>query len=326
LGISAAEHLEVHALGDLVPLSFTFHTLTDTDLVSFCAGTDGAIDLEARLTRYLESGMVRPEWCWLAFNSAGMIAARHYWWSRPGSDSPFGVDHVSAEVHSAAVELLVHARDELAVNEAFCEVTAPIELGDDPSQVRADLVSVLGDSGFDFEVARVTVEWTTGSVTPSEADRLTFRPARSLDERQLVGLFQSVGDRSLDHAMVADRARIGADQEARERLANVRSYPSHPDWFVVAFDGREEPVGYVVPAFAGDVPIIAEIGVAVAHRGHGYVSELLSWATRCLVASGATRIVADTDRANTPMRAAFTRGGYREFRLRDDYLWERLEK
>jgi RimJ/RimL family protein N-acetyltransferase len=74
------------------------------------------------------------------------------------------------------------------------------------------------------------------------------------------------------------------------------------------------------------VPIIAEIGVAVAHRGHGYVSELLSWATRCLVASGATRIVADTDRANTPMRAAFTRGGYREFRLRDDYLWERLEK
>ncbi|MGO8877631.1 MAG: hypothetical protein ACLQNG_17945 [Acidimicrobiales bacterium] len=38
---------------------------------------------------------------------------------------------------------------------------------------------------------------------------------------------------------------------------------------------------------------------------------------------GADRIVADADRANTPMRAAFRRAGYREFRGRDDYLWRR---
>lgn len=300
-----------------------FQTLPEADIASFCAGTDDPPGLQDRLTRYLQSGMVRPEWCWLARDPAGHILARHYWWGRVGSTQPFGLDHVSAEDHDAAIALIVHARDRLDVDEALCEVTAPIDHGDDPSQVHAGLAAVLQDSGFGFEVARVTVEWTVGTSISPDPGRLVLRPAYSLDDSLLVSPFRAVADGSLDHGMVADRARLGAAQEASERLASVRSYPGQPDWFAVAFDGHDQTVGYVVPGLAGAAPIIGEIGVAAPHRGHGYVKDLLSWATRRLTAYGATRIVADTDRANTPMRAAFMRGGYREFRWRDDYQWRR---
>jgi RimJ/RimL family protein N-acetyltransferase len=94
-----------------------------------------------------------------------------------------------------------------------------------------------------------------------------------------------------------------------------------PDWFSVGFSAQGEAVGYVAPALADDFPVIAEIGVAAGHRGQGYVDDLLSWATELLAALGPGRIVADTDRANAPMRAAFQRAGYGEFRWRDDYEW-----
>ncbi|MGH9299653.1 MAG: GNAT family N-acetyltransferase, partial [Acidimicrobiales bacterium] len=74
---------------------------------------------------------------------------------------------------------------------------------------------------------------------------------------------------------------------------------------------------------ADGTPMVAEIGVVASQRGHRYVDDLLAWATQLLARWGAERIIADTDRANTPMRAAFKRSGYRELRWRDDYRWQR---
>jgi RimJ/RimL family protein N-acetyltransferase len=290
---------------------------------SFCANTENPTVLLARLTGFLESGIVRPEWCFAAIDPYGEIVARHFWWLRSGSTVPFGIDFVSSEDHTAAVALILHAREQLAVDVAFCQITMPTEIGDNPSHVLADLVAVLNDSKFSFEVARVTVEWTSDKTIPLEGDRLTYRPACDLDDVLLNALFQSVADSSLDNGMVAERARVGIEEEARERLRTVRSYPGEREWFTVAFDVHDSPVGYVVPAYAADIPIIGEIGVAQPHRGHGLVGDLLSWGTRRLAESGAHRIVADTDRANAPMRAAFAKGGYRESRWRDDYLWHR---
>lgn len=274
--------------------------------------------------RLLELGSVRPDWCWLALDAAGHVLARHYWWGRAGSPRPIGLNHVSSE-HAAAAELIIHARGHLDLEQAWCVITAAIEQGEDPSAVQAGLVALVLESGFRFEVARVTVEWTNGAALPPRSGRLVFRPARSLDDELLVALFAAVADDSLDHGMVADRARLGAQEEARRRLDTVRSYRGERDWFSVAFTAAGEPVGYTVPGLADDVPMVGEIGVAATHRGHRYVDDLLSFTTAVLAASGAEAIVGDTDRANTPMRAAFARAGYREFAWRDDYRWRRLE-
>jgi hypothetical protein len=235
------------------------------------------------------------------------------------------VDLLSAEDHDAAVALVVYARELLGVLQARSEITVPTHRGDDPSAIHGPLVAVLEEAGFQFQVARVTVEWRCSSTLRTDPHRLTFRPARDLGDDELLSLFVAVGAGSLDHGMVADRARLGPDGEARQRLEAVRSYAGEPEWFSVGFTAQGEPVGYVVPGLAGGVPIVGEIGVAIAHRGHGYVADLLAWATGVLRTFGAERIVADTDRANRPMRAAFRRADYREIRWRDDYAWRRAQ-
>lgn len=298
-------------------------TLADTGVTSFCAGIDDPTALRDQLATSLHAGSTRPEWCWLAQDPAGQVLARHYWWGQPNAIRPIGVELVSVEDLSAAGELLRHARAHLDVEDAWCCITAAVEEGDDPSVVQGNFVAVLKGCGFGFEVSRVRVEWVAGTETKPDSGRLDFRPARSLSDEVLVTLFSAVTDGSLDHGMSTDRVRRGAEGEARQRLERARSYRAESDWFQVAFTPAGDPVGYVVPGLANETPMVAEIGVAVSHRGNGYVDDLLSWATRLLASSGAERIIADTDRANVPMRAAFDRAGFREFRWRDDYQWNR---
>lgn len=296
-----------------------FKTLADIDTMAFCAGADDPAALRRQLDSSLQVGTTRAEWCWLALDLTGQILARHYWWGLPNAARPMGIELVSVEDHAAAVGLFRHAQDGLDVEDAWCCVTAPVEEGDDPSVARAPLVAVLAECRFGFEVSRVSIEWSAGTEIQPDSGRLVFRPARSLTDDVLVALFSAVADGSLDHGMITDRARHGAEGEARQRLARARSYRAEPDWFHVAFTPTGEPAGYVMPGLADETPMIAEVGVAASHRGNGYVDDLLAWATRLLATGGARRIIADTDRANAPMRAAFKRAGYREFRWRDDY-------
>ncbi len=149
-----------------------------------------------------------------------------------------------------------------------------------------------------------------------------MRPARGLPEADLVELFAAVSDGSLDHGMIGDREQRGRTGEAEHRLQAALRYAGEPDWFTVAVHPDGGLVGYVVPALVdGDRPVIAEIGVAAAYRGHGYSDDLLAHGTRVLADADAPQIRADTDLANTPMRAAFRRAGYVEFARRFDYSW-----
>src|SRR5207302_826906 len=73
-------------------------------------------------------------------------------------------------------------------------------------------------------------------------------------------------------------------------------YPSPRSWWQVATLPDGEPVGFVVPAHNGYNAIIAYLGVLPAHRGHGYVDEILAEGTRILAASGAPRVAVDRRR------------------------------
>ncbi len=300
-----------------------FRSMPPGGLAAFCGRSGNPAQLQEQLAVFLAAGSVLPGWCWTATAPGGAVLARHYWWGLPGSVKPIVVTSVSAEDPAAAAALLAHARDCLGVEEARCEVVVPRGQGDNPSEARADLVGLLTGAGFGLEVRRVRVEWTPAAGVPPAAGRLVMRPASEVAEDALVAMFRAVGDGSLDHGMNAGRARLGEAAEARTRLGFARSFPAGPDWFTVGFTSTGELAGYVAPGYAGTTPVVAEIGVAAAHRGHGYVNELLAHATRVLAGTGTSRIRADTDRANGPMRAAFARAGYQEFAWRDDYGWRR---
>jgi hypothetical protein len=238
---------------------------TRDEMSWFSRGIADREGVEDRLERYLRSGSVRPEWCFVAMTPGGRVLARHWWWASPGSSRPFGVDLVSAEERESAVALLRLARDRLELSDAVCELTAPVESREKASNASETLSSwgsILTASGFAFDVARVRVECAMELGVQSGRDRLAFRPARRFDDQLLTRLFEAVAHGSLDHGMVQDRARCGPEREAQERLAAARFYGSEPDWFTVGCTPDGVPVGYVIPVLIDEVAVVAEIGVA----------------------------------------------------------------
>jgi len=83
-----------------------------------------------------------------------------------------------------------------------------------------------------------------------------------------------------------------------------------------------EPAGFVIPAHNGYSPIIAYLAVVPAHRGHGYIADILAEGTRVLAAQDVPFIKAATDLGNVPMAAAFHRAGWRTTGHRIDMTWE----
>lgn len=58
-----------------------------------------------------------------------------------------------------------------------------------------------------------------------------------------------------------------------------------------------------------------------AHRGHGYVDEILAEGTRVLAALDVPRIRAATDLGNVPMAEAFARAGWVDFQRQITMTW-----
>jgi RimJ/RimL family protein N-acetyltransferase len=68
-------------------------------------------------------------------------------------------------------------------------------------------------------------------------------------------------------------------------------------------------------------PIIRYLGVVPAHRGNGYIDDVLAEGTRILAAQNVPRIRAATDLGNTPMAGAFERAGYVNFERSINMTW-----
>ena len=78
-------------------------------------------------------------------------------------------------------------------------------------------------------------------------------------------------------------AHEAATQHYEDELAR---YASPRDWWRIATLSGGEPVGFVLPARNDYGPIIAYLGVLPAHRGNGYVDEILGEGTRVLARAG----------------------------------------
>jgi RimJ/RimL family protein N-acetyltransferase len=116
--------------------------------------------------------------------------------------------------------------------------------------------------------------------------------------------------------------RISARQAAvRHYEEDLAHYRSPRDWWRIATLPDGEPVGFVTPARNDYNPIIGYVAVLPAHRGNGYIDEILAEGTRVLSEQDVPRIRAATDVGNTPMANAFQRAGYVNFERAINMTW-----
>lgn len=292
--------------------------------------------LNHELADDLAAGRRRPEWMWVAL-AGGRVRARIAWWAPEAGRAPELLDILDLDDTAGDT-----ARDRVAIGAALHRAASaavladvpgtppefmrfvPGEWRDDPVARRAvdDRVAVLEGSGARLKIERLRLEWRPGTPIPAPTGRLLFRPLR--DEDELIGLMAAVVDGTLDAHTLADLAsglspRAAAEEHFAGELARFRT---PRDWWRIGTLPDGEPVGFVIPARNNYHPIIAYAGVVPAHRGHGYVDDLLAEGTRTLAAQpDIPRIRAATDLTNTPMAAAFRRAGYVTFERALHYTW-----
>ncbi|GGQ52591.1 GNAT family N-acetyltransferase [Couchioplanes azureus] len=274
----------------------------------------------------LAAGRRRPEWLWLALRD-DRVVARAGWWSRSGDPHPLLMDvfDIDGDVGDG-VRLLTTALAAVVPPGA-----TPPEYGrflppdwrDHPATRQAvdDRMEALHRVGAKLFVERLRLEWRAGSPVPEPGGRLAFRPVRDPDE--LVALMTLVLDGTLDAHGRDDLTRMTPEEAAREHYrTELARYASPHEWWRIATLPGGEPVGFVIPAHNGYNPIIAYVGVVPAHRGRGYIHDLLAVGTGLLAAQGVPRIRAATDVGNAPMAAAFARAGYVTFERQIDMTWQ----
>ncbi|WP_155354706.1 GNAT family N-acetyltransferase [Acrocarpospora macrocephala] len=283
--------------------------------------------LDDELAGDLDSGRRRPEWMWIALRGDRLVA-RLAWWARRKDDPPFMLDTFDlddAEGLDTGVRLLETAMAATlpagAVPPEYSRFVPP-GWRDDSTSRRAveDRMAVLERAGARLLVERLRLEWRPGTPIPEPSGRLRFRPVG--DREEFVDLMTAVLDGTLDAHSRADLDRSPAAQVAAEQYdGELMDYKGPRDWWRIATTPGGEPVGFVIPTRNSYNPIIAYIGVLPAHRGNGYIDDLLAEGTRILAAQDVPRIRASTDVGNVPMAQAFERGGYVNFQGEINMTW-----
>ncbi|WP_200940527.1 GNAT family N-acetyltransferase [Cellulomonas sp. Leaf334] len=249
---------------------------------------------------------------WVAVRDDRLLA-RASWWGRPGAAAPDVLDFFDLDDtldRDAAIEIGTRLlRTALAAR-------------DDPAARRVveSRMSVLEGLGATPLVERLRLEWRAGSPVPVPSGRLRFRSVRDRDE--LVALMEPVLQGTLDAHSQADLEMMSpADVAAKHFDDEFAGFSSPREWWQVGELEDGEPVGFVVPARNTYHAIIAYVGVLPAHRGHGYIDDLLSEGTRILAGQDVPRIRASTDLGNVPMAQAFARAGYVNFQRAINMTW-----
>jgi ribosomal protein S18 acetylase RimI-like enzyme len=163
---------------------------------------------------------------------------------------------------------------------------------------------------------KVPFSWEPGLPVPPGAGRLRYRPADPEWLREALSIVMASSLDESDAAEVASSSPLAA-ADALLALAGT-DFRYEPGWWIAA-ERDAEPVGLVLPVAFPDSDrdgrpeaTILHLGVLPAHRGNGYVDDLLAAATRVLADIGAWRVFCDTSARNHPMLAAFRRAGFQE--------------
>ncbi|WP_329124474.1 GNAT family N-acetyltransferase [Streptomyces sp. NBC_01465] len=315
------------------PISVTYRPLTGPEeLDLFCRLT---YVLDHELADDFANGSRRPEWTWVAVDGDRLLA-RLSWWTTPGGDTPlqfdfFDLDDELPRTEREQIGLRLFETAKAAVFPAGAKLPeygrfVPPDWHDDPAarDVVESRTRILESTGARFLVERLRLGWTPESaVADTGTSRLVFRTVK--DREDLVALMTPVMEGTLDAHGQADlasglSARAAAELHYDDEFAGFKSPQEW--WRIAELPDGGGPVGFVIPARNTYNPIIAYIGVLPAHRGNGYIDDILAEGTRILVAEGVDRIRAATDLANVPMAKAFERAGYVNFERALNLVWD----
>ncbi|MFI9742655.1 GNAT family N-acetyltransferase [Streptomyces sp. NPDC052494] len=313
-----------------------------TNLVIRPLAGPGELDLFLRLTYSLDheladdlaTGRRLPGWMWVALDGDRLLG-RIAWWTNKEGGEPLALDFFDL-----SPELTAEEREDIGVRLLETATAAVVPAGTqrpefgrfmpadwrevpETRSVLESLFSVLERTGARPLVERLRLEWRPGTPVPEPKGRLEFRPVR--DREDLVALMTPVMEGTLDGHGQADLASGLSPREAAELHYDEEfaHYTSPSEWWRVAqLPESGEPVGFVVPARNNYHHTIAYIGVLPAHRGHGYIDDILAEGTRILAAADVPRIRAATDLGNVPMAASFARAGYVTFERAINYVWD----
>jgi ribosomal protein S18 acetylase RimI-like enzyme len=274
--------------------------------------------LNEEFPRDIDEGRRRPEWMWMALRGDRLVS-RVTWWARDREAAqPMLMDVfdvAEGEPLETGVELFRRAMKHVlpgAAKPLDYLTFVPADWRDDEQARRIVETRMAGleRTGAKLFVERLRLEWTAGTEIAPPSQRLVFRPVQGRDE--LIGLMTKVLTGTLDAHSLRDLQDKPVSQVAAEQYdGDFLGDPKPREWWRVATLPGGEPVGFVIPARNAYNAIIAYIGVLPAHRGNGYVDDILAEGTRIAASEGAPRIRAATDVGNVPMAKAFARNGYR---------------
>ena len=279
----------------------------------------------------LRDGHRQPGWLWLALRD-GRLAARAGWWARPGNEHPDALDILDlddcagTEAVDIAARLLSTAMAGVVPEGTqppyYLRFVAPDWRGEPAArQATENRMAAAAATGARLFVERLRLEWRPGTPVPAATGRLSFRPVT--DPGELLALMTDVMNGTLDAHGRDDLTRMPPrEAAARHYHEELALYTSPRDWWRIADLPGGEPAGFVIPAHNGYSPIIAYLGVAPAHRGHGHIADILAEGTRVLAAQGVPFIRASTDLGNIPMAAAFHRAGWVTTGHQIDMTWD----
>jgi hypothetical protein len=280
----------------------------------------------------LRDGHRRPGWLWIALRD-GHLAARAGWWARrAGNEHPEALDlfdlddSARTETVDIAARLLATAMAKVIPGGGqppyYLRFVDP-DWREAPAtrQATEDRMAAAARTGARLFVERLRLEWRPGTLVPAPTGRLSFRPVT--DPGELLALMTDVLDGTLDAHSRDDLTRMSPREAAAKHYhEELALYTSPRDWWRIAELPGGEPVGFVIPAHNGYNAIIAYLGVVPAHRGLGYIADILAEGTRVLAAQDVPLIKASTDLGNVPMGAAFHRAGWVTTGHQIDMTWE----
>jgi RimJ/RimL family protein N-acetyltransferase len=287
--------------------------------------------LNEELADDLKLGRRQPEWLWMALQD-GHLVARAAWWARPGAGRPYLLDILDVDdgQRPGAVDTVTRLL-KTAIAAVIPAGASPPDYirfltpgwREEPAERQAteDRMAAAERCGARFFVERLNLEWRQGTEISAPTGRLTFRPVAGSGE--LLALMTQVLNGTLDAHDRADLTRMSPEEAAAKHYNDeLARYTSPRDWWRIAELPGGEPVGFVIPAHNGYYPIIAYLGVVPAHRGNGYIGEILAEGTRALAATDVDRIRASTDLGNVPMARAFHRAGWVTTGHQIDMTWD----
>ncbi|MER7764046.1 GNAT family N-acetyltransferase [Streptomyces sp. NPDC097619] len=261
----------------------------------------------------------RPEWTWVAEDAEGRLLARALWWGGPEDRLPrvldcLGVAEGVRDPEGVATGLLEAAH---AVHRAAGADRPPLyNLLGLPADWRERPETAAGVAwrraaarrvGLTDEVERLRLERPAGAPLPPAPARLSFREA---SDEEFLAVFKRLAVGTLDVRTRRELAVEGADAQARADMRFYLEAPGERSWWRLAHLPDGTLAGLAVPSRTPYHRNVGYLGVLPELRGQGLIDEVLAWITRFHAAAEDGPLTATTDTVNTPMAAAFARGGY----------------